>query len=142
MPSITSRAWRSLLLASVFLFSGRSYSDEPVQIPIFLSGKDGFHTYRIPSLIATKKGTLLAFCEGRKQGSGDSGAIDLLLKRSLNHGKTWQKMQVVWHDGDNTCGNPCPVIERNTGTIWLLMTHNLGGDTEAQIIAGKSKGTR
>ncbi len=115
---------------------------EPEQAPVFVSGQDGYHTYRIPSLVVTKKGTLLAFCEGRKRGGGDAGDIDLLLKRSCDAGKTWSKAQVVWDDGDNTCGNPCPVVDRNTGTIWLLMTHNLGGDTEARILDGTSKGTR
>jgi len=112
------------------------------QTPLFVSGQQGYHTYRIPALIVTTKGTLLAFCEGRKQGRGDAGNIDLLLRRSFDGGRTWTKTQVVWDDGDNTCGNPCPVVERDTGTVWLLMTHNLGSDTQAQIMDGKSKGTR
>ena len=74
---------------------------------------------------------MLAFCEGRKHASGDSGDIDLLLRRSLDGGKTWGKTQVVWDDGPNTCGNPCPVIDARTDTIWLLLTHNLGTDSEA-----------
>src|SRR5262249_24946931 len=73
---------------------------------------------------------------------GDAGDIDLLLRRSPDGGKTWPPAQVVWDDGDNTCGNPCPVIDQSTGTIWLLLTHNLGQDTEAQIVEGKGKGTR
>ena len=100
--------------------------------PVFVSGQGGYHTYRIPSLIVTSKGTVLAFCEGRKNGRGDAGDIDLLLRRSLDGGKTWEKTQVVWDDGPNTCGNPCPVIDAKTGTIWLLLTHNLGGDTESE----------
>ncbi|MBI1913308.1 MAG: CocE/NonD family hydrolase [Planctomycetes bacterium] len=112
------------------------------QQTLFKAGTGGYHTYRIPSLIVTKKGTLLAFCEGRKNGAGDSGAIDLLLKRSHDGGKTWEKTQVVWHDSANTCGNPCPVVERATGTVWLLLTHNLGQDTLAQILDRTSKGTR
>jgi sialidase-1 len=115
---------------------------EPVQTPLFTSGKDGYHTYRIPSLLVTKKGTILAFCEGRKKGRSDAGDIDLLLKRSFDGGKTWSKTQVVWDDEANTCGNPCPVVDARTGTIWLLMTHNLGRDTEAMILDGKSKGAR
>jgi sialidase-1 len=115
---------------------------EPEQTPVFVSGQDGYHTYRIPSLLVTPKGTLLAFCEGRKKGRGDAGDIDVLLKRSVDGGKTWTKLQVVWDDGENTCGNPCPVLDPRTGTIWLLLTHNLGGDTEARIVNGTSKGTR
>src|SRR5262249_34440674 len=115
---------------------------EPEQGPLFVSGKDGYHTYRIPALIVTKKGTLLAFCEGRKASGSDTGEIDVLLRRSFDNGKTWTRTQVVWHDGGNTCGNPCPVVDAKTGAIWLLLTHNLGRDNQWQILDGTSKGTR
>src|SRR5689334_3508689 len=90
--------------------------------PVFTAGEDGYHTYRIPAIIATGKGTLLAFAEGRKAGRGDAGDIDLVLKRSTDDGKTWGQMQVVWDDEKNTCGNPCPVVDAATGTIWLPLT--------------------
>ncbi len=109
---------------------------------VFIAGQDGYHTYRIPALLTTDKGTLLAFCEGRKSGRGDAGDIDLLLKRSSDGGKTWNKQQVVWDDSTNTCGNPCVVQDRETKIIFLLLTHNLGGDHESDIHSGKSKGTR
>src|SRR5438093_11844802 len=99
---------------------------EPAQTPLFAAGEHGYHTYRIPSLIVSPKGTLLAFCEGRKNNKTDTGDIDLLLKRSFDGGKTWQPTQIVWDDGKNTCGNPCPVIDATTGTLWLLLTHSLG----------------
>jgi sialidase-1 len=109
---------------------------------VFVSGEQGYHAYRIPALIVSPKGTLLAFCEGRKKSRSDTGDIDVLLKRSLDGGKTWSAAQVIWDEGDNTCGNPCAVVDRATGTIWLLLTHNLGADTEAMIVDQKSKGTR
>lgn len=115
---------------------------EPAQAPVFVAGQGEYHTYRIPSIILTTKGTLLAFCEGRKRGTSDAGNIDLLLRRSHDGGQTWGPVQVVWDDADSTCGNPCPVVERDSGTVWLLMTHNLGTDTEAKIVDGASKGTR
>jgi sialidase-1 len=115
---------------------------EPVQVPVFVAGQGGYHTYRIPSVIVSPKGTVLAFCEGRKAGRGDTGDIDLLLKRSTDGGKTWGESQVVWDDADNVCGNPCPVVDAKTGTVWLLMTHNLRTDTEAKIVAGTGTGSR
>jgi len=135
---------RFLLTAAAMVACGSSIKalDEPIQTPIFVSGQGGYHTYRIPSLIVSKKGVLLAFCEGRKKTRSDTGDIDLLLRRSADGGKTWSPTQVVWDDGANTCGNPCPVLDRDTAVLWLLMTHNLGEDTEAKIMAGKSKGTR
>ncbi len=109
---------------------------------VFVSGEQGYHTYRIPSLLVTARGTLLAFAEGRKSGSGDTGDIDLLVKRSTDQGRTWREPQSVWDDGVNTCGNPCPVVDRDSGTIWLLMTWNRGDDPEPKIIAQQSQDTR
>jgi sialidase-1 len=109
---------------------------------VFVSGEDGYHTYRIPAVVKAKTGALLAFCEGRKSAGGDSGNIDILLKRSTDGGRTWGAMQTVWDDADNTCGNPCPVLDESTGTLWLLLTHNLGTDHEREIAARTSKGTR
>ena len=131
---------RVLLVAALVVSSARAA--EPAQAPVFIAGEGGYHTYRIPSVIVTAKGTVLAFCEGRKKGTSDTGDIDLILRRSHDGGKTWGPAQLVWDDGDNTCGNPCPVIERDGGTIWLLLTHNLGSDTEAKIVDGTSKGSR
>ncbi len=115
---------------------------EPTQFDVFTSGTDGYHTYRIPSIIRAKNGALLAFCEGRKVAGGDSGDIDLLLKRSTDGVRTWGPQQVLWDDAANTCGNPCPVLDESTGTLWLLLTHNLGTDHEKQIVARTAQGTR
>lgn len=114
----------------------------PVEQPLFISGEGGYHTYRIPSIIRTIAGTLLAFCEGRKGGASDTGDVDLLLRRSTDGGLTWGPVQVIWDDKGNTCGNPCPVVDETTGQVWLLMTHNLGLDNEKAIVAGTAQGTR
>jgi sialidase-1 len=116
--------------------------EPPQQRPVYVSGENGYHTYRIPALAISTSGTLLGFCEGRKNSRSDSGDIDLLLKRSMDRGKTWTPQSVVWDDSTNTCGNPAPVVDRETGTIWLLMTWNRGEDREHEIIGGKSKDTR
>ena len=109
---------------------------------IFKSGEEGYACFRIPAIVSTKSGALLAFAEGRKTGCGDAGDIDLVLKRSFDFGKTWSSLHVVWSDSSNTCGNPAPVVDQNTGEIVLLSTWNLGADHEAQIINQKSVNTR
>ncbi|MGQ9732767.1 MAG: sialidase family protein [Candidatus Zipacnadales bacterium] len=113
-----------------------------LQQNVFISGEEGYHTFRIPALIVTSWGTVLAFCEGRKLSQSDTGDIDLVLKRSLDGGNTWGPLQIVSEDGPNTMGNPCPVVDSDTGIIWMLMTHNLGEDTEGEIVEGTSKGSR
>lgn len=111
------------------------------RVTVFRAGQDGYNNYRIPSAIMTPKGTLLAFCEGRQQ-PGDTGEINLIVKRSSDNGRTFSDHSIVWADGKNTCGNPCAVVDQITGTIWLLMTHNVGSDREKEIIAGTSKARR
>lgn len=111
-------------------------------IDVFRSGAGDYHTYRIPAIVRTTQGTLLAFCEGRRDGQGDAGDIDLILTRSIDDGQTWSESIVVWNDGRNTCGNPCPVVDQQTGTIFLAMTWNLGSDHEREIMAGTSQEPR
>jgi len=132
----------SFLLVSICGFAQEKEDDILRQLDIFVSGTDGYHTFRIPSVIVTKSGTVLAFCEGRKGSRSDTGDIDIVLKRSFDGGGLWQPMQVIWDDGVNVCGNPCPVVDRDTGTIWLLLTHNFGHDHERDIMDGKSDGSR
>lgn len=99
----------------------------PTETLLFESGKDGYHTYRIPALTVTPKGTLLAICEGRKTSSSDHGDIDLVLKRSTDGGVTWSAMALLYEEGGNakiTIGNPCVVVDQVTNVVWLLFTRN------------------
>lgn len=96
--------------------------DELRKADVFVSGADGYHTFRIPALMTTQQGSLLAFCEGRKNGRGDHGDLDLVMKRSDDLGETWSDLQLVYEEGGDeniTIGNPCPVQDQSTGTIWL-----------------------
>src|SRR4051812_13285526 len=102
---------RGLGFALALLLAPPALAAPPRTADVFLSGKEGYHTFRIPSLLVTPRGTVLAFCEGRKKGRGDSGDIDVVLKRSRDGGATWGPLQVIADDGANTVGNPCPVVD-------------------------------
>ncbi|MFX0099663.1 MAG: exo-alpha-sialidase [Candidatus Hodarchaeota archaeon] len=96
---------------------------------LFQSSRDGYHTYRIPALLAIPGNTLLAFCEARKYSSSDHGKIDLVMRRSEDDGSTWSTMEVIWSYGTtndewNTIGNPCPVYDNDTGKIFLPFNRN------------------
>jgi sialidase-1 len=106
---------------------------------IYKPGDNGYMCFRIPSMITTKTGMLLAFAEGRKKDCSDAGDIDLVLRRSVDGGKTWGPLQVVWNDSTNTCGNPVPIQDVTTGKIWLISTWNFGTDHEKDIKAQTSK---
>lgn len=91
---------------------------------LWVSGTDGYHTFRIPSLVVTPRGTLVAICEGRKLSHHDVGLIDLQVRRSTDGGKTWSKTQTIYGEPDMTCGNPAPIVDRSTGFIWLPFCKN------------------
>ena len=86
---------------------------------LYVENTGGYRQFRIPAVVLTSDGTLLAFAEGRKYSGSDTGNIDLVLRRSTDGGQTWNPMQVIWDDGDNTCGNPAPVVDPETGRILL-----------------------
>lgn len=111
----------------------------PERVLLFDSGADGYPRYRIPALMVAGDGALLAFCEGRKDGRGLTGNIDLVVRRSSDSGRTWGELEVVADGGPHTLGNPCPVLDRTTGTIWLLLTRSHGSDLEREIVAGTSR---
>jgi len=134
-------------VACVAMLASGAWGAEPRigpdnQLDVFVSGTEGYKTFRIPAIVVSKKGTVLAFCEGRVSGRGDSGNIDMLVKRSTDGGETFGPLQVVWDKEKDTCGNCCPVVDRKTGTIHLLMTWNRGDDHEGAIIARKSQDVR
>ncbi|MBZ0258158.1 glycoside hydrolase, partial [bacterium] len=92
------------------------------QQDLFVSGENGYASYRIPSLLVSKQGSLLAFCEGRKNSSSDHGDIDLVERRSTDGGATWSQQSIVYEEGGGqniTIGNPCPVVDQDTGRIWM-----------------------
>jgi sialidase-1 len=135
------RPWRNTMKVIDFNASGNLTSFEPLKY-LFESGTSGYNTYRIPAIVTSTKGTLLAFAEGRKNSSSDTGDIDLVLKRSEDNGKTWNDLSLIWDDGQNVCGNPAPIVDKTTGTIFLLSTWNLGTDHESEIIKQTSKDSR
>src|SRR4051812_35265102 len=89
----TSRSSRVLIPLAIALvtFVGVACAGEAMleRIDVFEKGNEGYAIYRIPGLVVTKKGTVLAYCEARRSGS-DWSAIDLMTRRSTDGGKTWK----------------------------------------------------
>ena len=130
-----------LIFISIFICFSYTAKSQTLDY-VFKSGEDGYKCFRIPTILKSKNGTLLAFAEGRKNSCSDTGDIDLVLKKSFDNGSTWSDLQLIWNDGNNTCGNPSPVLDEKSGRISLLSTWNRGEDKEWQIIDQKSIDTR
>ena len=91
---------------------------------LFESNTAGYHCFRIPSLVTTPDGIILAFCEARRDSCRDHADVDLVMRRSLDGGRTWSNLTVLFNDDEHTIGNPCPVVDQRTGTIWLPFCRN------------------
>lgn len=125
--NMLARLLAVISLASVVLAStavARAEAPFFEETALFVAGEGGYKSYRIPSLLTAADGSILAFCEARKNGPADHGDIDLVMRRSTDQGKTWSDMKVLLDDGENTMGNPCPVVDRTTGVIWLPYCRN------------------
>ncbi len=102
------------------------------QTDVFVSGKDGYDTYRIPALEAAKDGTLIAFAEARKYGGADPGFgkqdIDLVCKSSADRGASWSEMKVIEDPGELwSAANPATVVDRSNGRVWLFYLRSRPG---------------
>ena len=92
---------------------------------VFIAGLDGIREYRIPAMVTTNKGTLLALCDARPEKPGDApNNIDLALKRSVDNGETWERMKIVMDfPGYQAAADSCMLVDRQTGNIWVIYDH-------------------
>jgi len=98
--------------------------DEPEIVDVFESRDGRYPIYRIPALITTSSGTLLAFAEGR-QSILDHSENDMVLRRSTDSGFTWEPHQVIAEAGSHCLSDPMPVqiaVGPNAGRILFFYT--------------------
>ena len=101
----------------------------------FKAGDSGYLIFRIPAIWTAPNKPLLAFAEGRVEKRRASGNIDLVLRRSLDGGQTWQPLQIIADLANDFCGNPCVVHDSSTGRLWLAFTRSPGAATEEEMVA-------
>src|SRR5260370_23819450 len=81
---------------------------------LFEGGAGGYKIYRIPGIVVTRKGVVVAYTEARKTGSGDWDSIDVLMRRSTDGGDTFSPQRVIAQAPDKVERNPV-AIERKQG---------------------------
>lgn len=102
---------------------------QPELSDVFLAGKDGFKSIRIPSVVVTKNGVVLAIAEGRAQHA-DQANNKLILKRSRDGGRTWGAQRIIADDGANTLNNPCSVADERSGRVIVMYQSYPAGFSE------------
>ncbi len=110
-------------------------TDGPSLSDVFVNGDGHYPAYRIPAVLTSSAGTLLAFAEGRASLS-DHAANDIVLRRSLDHGLTWGALQLLHDDGTNSLNNPCVVQDALTGRILLMYQRYPYGCHESCVVPG------
>jgi sialidase-1 len=78
---------------------------------LFLKGENGFATYRIPGIVVTAKGTVLVYCEARRDGN-DWGTNNIYLRRSTDGGKTFDLARQIAHQGTRIPRNPVAIEKK------------------------------
>lgn len=100
---------------------------------LFYPGLAGSNAYRIPSMITTKEGTIIAGIDARIANSNDNpNKIQTAIRRSTNNGETWGPVQtLVTFPGEGVDGSAAIdtsiLQDDKTGTIWMLFSHTPGG---------------
>jgi len=122
---------RIVLLLS--LLCVQSFAADGTDIIVFEAKQNLSHpSVRIPSLLRTQSGTLLAVAEGRDKPTDQAGN-DLVISFSKDEGATWSKPVVAYEQGADSCNNPCLVQETKSGRIFLFYqvfpsgSHEFGG---------------
>ncbi|TNH00172.1 hypothetical protein FHQ28_08535, partial [Pasteurellaceae bacterium USgator11] len=97
--------------------------------PLFQKDQGNAKNYRIPALLTTKDGIVIAAIDKRHQHAGDWGNIDTAIRRSLDGGKTWQDDQVIIDLASQTYGaanaafliDPLMLQDKTSGRIFMLV---------------------
>ena len=117
-----------------------------IGIAIRKANDDSVNTYRIPGLVTTNKGTLLAVYDIRYNNGRDlPGNIDVGLSRSTDGGKTWQPMKVIMDMGlpheNNGIGDPTILFDPLTHKIFVAALWSKGNRSIAGSMPGLSADT-
>lgn len=97
-------------------------------VDLFHQGDEGVNTYRIPALIETRKGTLLAVADARHDSARDLPAkISLVMRTSRDRGNTWSRSVTIRQVPEGGVGDASLLLDRRTGRVWCFHSYGPPG---------------
>ncbi|MDB5319403.1 MAG: nedA [Phycisphaerales bacterium] len=114
---------RMLVGLGLCLFATAVGAAEPIKTDLFQADTNGYQTYRIPGVVVTKKGTIIVYCEARKSAKSDWGTIDVMMRRSIDGGVTFdapRRMEKAPDATGVTINNPLAIADSSTGAVHFL----------------------
>lgn len=127
-----------LSVASTATLAAAAPPQDPEWQDLFRAGDQGIALYRIPGIVVTAKGSVLAYCEARRNSRSDWGEIEVHLRRSTDGGVSWSPAQRIAHHGERirgssgkaaddeqqTVNNPVAIVDRISGSVEFLYCVN------------------
>jgi sialidase-1 len=111
------------------------------QTVLFRQGEGGVHTYRIPALVETRRGVLIAVVDARHENSADlPGHISLVMRRSLDRGATWSTPSVIREVKYGGVGDASLLLDRRTGRVWCFFAYGPPGIGFSSAKPGRTTG--
>jgi sialidase-1 len=127
---------RALMTALLFFWGALAGAarSEVEHRELFSAGLADVCEYRIPSLICTPTGTLVAVVDARKDRKGDiPNNVDLAMRRSVDGGETWEPVRIIVDYGKPEgyevswgAADVAMVFDQETSTLWCLYTLGQG----------------
>ena len=94
--------------------------------PVFTPNLANVSCYRIPSVVQTNSGVLLAFAEARHGSCGDNEVHEIALRRSMDGGETWGKVGFPVGNKTYWVGNPAAVAREDGAVVVVFAKHDAG----------------
>jgi sialidase-1 len=108
-----------VLLISILMFASSIFAEGFSSTNLWNAGIEGYATYRIPGIVVTKNGAVLAYAAARRTLGSDWSDADIVIRRSVDGGRTFSASQRITRM-QGTTDNPTAIADPVNGAVYML----------------------
>ena len=118
-----------ILIKYILIFTSFTFYSQNLEfVDLFDNSMNGeVFCYRIPSLVTTTNGTLIAAIDERNNSCGDlkwNRDINIVIRKSFDDGKTWTKIEkIVDYPLGKSASDPSMIVDKKTNEIFLFFNY-------------------